>query len=47
MFFKDGMGFMWDISANISSPGVVRVYRAGGGGLRPPSSLYVCYYYKR
>jgi hypothetical protein len=32
MFFKDGMGFMWDISANMSAPGVVRVYRSGGGG---------------
>jgi hypothetical protein len=32
LFFKDGMGFMWDISANISSPGVVRVYRSSGGG---------------
>jgi hypothetical protein len=32
MFFKDGMGFMWDTTANFSDHGVVRVYRTSGGG---------------
>jgi len=31
MFFKDGMGFLWGISANISAPGVVRIYSGAVG----------------